>query len=194
MKQKGFAGIIILIIALILAGLAGAYYFGKSQTPNLQPQNPVVVSQTPQPMLSPSASPDETANWKTYKSAQLNLNFKYPLNYDIKEQTYGSPDKPLFGVDLIDENTIMNLAGYATGRGAEGVIQTNDVMVGGNPAKEYTFGSSSDQITSIQISVNNINNGGKDITIFFNSKDNKPIPQEKLNTFDQILSTFKFTN
>ncbi len=88
----------------------------------------------------------------------------------------------------------MSLVGYATGRGAEGVTQTKEIVVNGNPAKEYVFGASIEKITSIQISVNNINNKGKDITIFFNTKDNKPISQEKLNTFDQILSTFKFLN
>lgn len=52
--QKGFAGIIILIVALILAGLAGAYYFGKSQTINPQPLAPQAC--TDEAMVCPDGS------------------------------------------------------------------------------------------------------------------------------------------
>lgn len=56
--QKGFAPILILIgILVIMAVASGAYYFGKSQTPKPQIQNPVVVSPTPQPTIVPSSIP-----------------------------------------------------------------------------------------------------------------------------------------
>ncbi|MBI4035555.1 hypothetical protein HY383_01275 [Candidatus Daviesbacteria bacterium] len=73
--QKGFASVLVLIGILVLTAVAGgAYYLGKSQVTKPQPQNPVVVSPTP----------DETANWKTYTS-QYGYSFKYPESWGATE-------------------------------------------------------------------------------------------------------------
>ena len=86
--QRGFAPILVLVGILILAIIAGGvYYFGRSQIVKPQPQNPVVVYQTPQPTLAPSSFPDvnpvpngtgETANWKTYTNTKYGYQVKYP--------------------------------------------------------------------------------------------------------------------
>lgn len=82
--QKGFGSILILVGILVLAAVAvGAYYFGKSQTLKPQIQNPVAVSQTPQPISTPSASQDEISNWKTYTNDKYNFSFKYPKEASI---------------------------------------------------------------------------------------------------------------
>ena len=82
--QKGQGLILVIVGLVIVAAIAGgSYYFGKSQVS--KPQNPVVTSQTPQPTIipvaSPSATPDETTNWKTYTST--GYAFKYPSNGDV---------------------------------------------------------------------------------------------------------------
>lgn len=57
--QKGFAPVMFLVgIVILAAAAAGAYYFVKSQVPKTEPQNTVVVSNTPQPVL-PSIRPDD---------------------------------------------------------------------------------------------------------------------------------------
>lgn len=75
MKQKGFAGIIILIIALILAGLGGAYYFGtiKNNQPESKPD--IVTNQdSPQPTINAQViiSENQKENSKSTKITQSN--------------------------------------------------------------------------------------------------------------------------
>lgn len=85
--QKGFVGIIILVVVLILAGLGGAYYFSKSQVSKPQIQNSTIISQTPQSIISASPAPagtGETANWKTYVSEDKTFSFKYPPNGEVQ--------------------------------------------------------------------------------------------------------------
>ncbi len=89
MKQRGFSAILILVGVLIMAAVAGgAYYFGRQTVSNPQPQNPVVVSQTPQPtsvsQATPIPSPDQTTNWKTYTNTKYGYSFKYPPERVIK--------------------------------------------------------------------------------------------------------------
>ncbi len=77
--QKGSVVIYILVGILILAALGGAYYFGKSQSVKpvaTLPANPVVTSQTPQPIA-------QIANWKTYTNDELQYTFKYPPDWQI---------------------------------------------------------------------------------------------------------------
>jgi len=84
-NQKGFGVIYILVGVLILAVVTGgAYYLGKSTAP--KPSIPV-VSQTPQPTASsqvtPSPTPYSITSWKTYTSSSYSL--KYPANLYIHE-------------------------------------------------------------------------------------------------------------
>ncbi len=77
--RNGFAGILILVGILVIAGLAGGvYYLGthKSATPVASP-NPVVTSIS-QPASPTSPIPDETANWQTYQSTNGKYSIKYP--------------------------------------------------------------------------------------------------------------------
>lgn len=67
-KQKqGFTPIIILIVVLV-ALVAGAYYLGgKKSSLN----------------LTPTSTPNATANWKTYTNTKYNYTFKYPSEYHL---------------------------------------------------------------------------------------------------------------
>lgn len=49
----------IIVGGLIIMVAGGAYYLGRSTS--LKP-TPTVISQTPQPTLTPASTPDETAN------------------------------------------------------------------------------------------------------------------------------------
>ena len=86
MMQKGQVLIFLLVGILIIAGIGGAFYLGRQTTPKSS-TIPAVTSQTPQPTPSPS---DETANWKIYSNRKLGVEFKYPAEYSIKEDSNGS--------------------------------------------------------------------------------------------------------
>lgn len=73
MSQKGLAPI---LIVLILAVLIGGYLVYQNQpkpTPSPQPTN----------QLSPAS--DETANWKTYTNSKYGFSFKYPSDLVVSE-------------------------------------------------------------------------------------------------------------
>lgn len=78
--------IILVGILVIVAIAGGAYYLGTQKTPTTQVQNPVIISQTPQPtaisQITPTSSPnpvDGTTSWKTYEYGSFT--FKYPSSY-----------------------------------------------------------------------------------------------------------------
>lgn len=70
MNQKGLAPI--LIIVVILAIFVGGYYLGQQKI------KPVPSRPTVQPSPGPA---DETTNWKTYTDTELGFTFKYPDTY-----------------------------------------------------------------------------------------------------------------
>lgn len=86
MSSKGVANILIILSVLLVAGLlmGGFYIIKLRNTSQLQPlpvvsKNPVVTSQTPQPI--PSSTPDETIEWKTY--TDKSFTFKYPPSWNL---------------------------------------------------------------------------------------------------------------
>lgn len=92
MSQKGFSGIIVLVVVLILAG---AYFLGKSQISKPQPQTkvsqaPKISLPTPKSLVTPTPkaantpTSDPPANWKTYSDA--NFSFNYPDNWKLISQ------------------------------------------------------------------------------------------------------------
>jgi len=99
-KKPGILIVSVLLIAILL--VAGGVYAGiqigknsklKTQIskPNLKSQNltpteaPVVTSApTFQPEITPL--PDETANWKTYRNEEYGFEFKYPSDWPIDNE------------------------------------------------------------------------------------------------------------
>lgn len=83
--SKGFTGVYLLIGVLILAALAGAAYLGKLpiKLSTSQPQ----ISTTPTPQVDASPVPNgtgETDNWKTYRNTTIGFEIKYPEGYVYK--------------------------------------------------------------------------------------------------------------
>lgn len=69
-----------LLVAGVLIG--GAYYFGTLKNTKPQPQNPTATSQPSQ--STQSSTPDKIANWKTYTNTAYGFSFKYPPLLDSK--------------------------------------------------------------------------------------------------------------
>lgn len=75
MNQKGLSLILIIVgIGIVGTLVGGVYYLGKFQTLKPQSQNPVISQTTPMP----SPTPDEIANWKTFRSTNGRYSIKYP--------------------------------------------------------------------------------------------------------------------
>lgn len=94
MNQKGAAPILIILGVILLLGIVGgAYYFGQLsiKTPSSQvlvsnSQTSVSPSQTnTKTIISPTSTVEGTANWKTYQSSKLGIEFMYPPDYSIQQ-------------------------------------------------------------------------------------------------------------
>lgn len=84
MKQKGFAGIYLLIGVLILVSLGGGYYFIKSKIPQPQSQTSAVMKA------------DETANWQTYTNPTYAYSVKYPPTWSLVKEGNKKSEKITF--------------------------------------------------------------------------------------------------
>lgn len=74
----------VVLPAIILIGA----YFIAAQRIGMWPFIPAEVVVTPFP--SPSATPDVTANWKTYTNTEYGYELKYPVAYEVRTQI-GNP-------------------------------------------------------------------------------------------------------
>ncbi len=90
MRQKGFTPILILVVFLFIAVVAGAYLLGKN-------------SSLSQILQVPSPTPDLTAGWKEYTSTSLNFSLRYPSQWFVYQE--GPIDYPSVRVQNYDPKT-----------------------------------------------------------------------------------------
>lgn len=88
--RKGFSGILVLIVVVVLVVGAGAYYLG-TQKSSVMP-----YAQTPSLSASPSPTSDGTAGLKTYTNQGLGFSIKYLLGMEVSVDnecvTFGVPE------------------------------------------------------------------------------------------------------
>lgn len=210
-KQKGFAPVLILVGILVLGMVAGgAYYFGKSQVSKPQPQNPVIASQIPQPVSSPSASPDETASWKTYTNNNFTFSIKYPVGIlPYTENRIDTKDNLFLRLSDLNSERQASVNFYIQ------VYKNNDSL---EKYDEKQFESSSDKNSLLvggdkgflyyhdPIAPNGlpevpvvfsydffIKHAGAFYQISLNTERGEDFLKMKRDLFNQILSTFRFT-
>ena len=114
-NQKGFAGIVALIVIIVAIIAGGAYVTVKQNTQvsapttNLEAELPSDQSTPatglnfvkPETMVPVSTSPDQTVGWQTYKNDQYGFEFKYPANFsNIKTSNLSSAFKDAFGFPM----------------------------------------------------------------------------------------------
>ncbi len=110
MRQKGFIPILIVII-IALAAIAGAYYFGTKKG-NIIPtptEAPSLVATNLPTQTTPTVKPtiDPTANWKTFTS-KYGYSVKYPQNYSVKTGDWTEFGQS-FGIQKNDEIVIRSI-------------------------------------------------------------------------------------
>lgn len=82
--SKTFLLILGAIVLMAVSGIGG-YYLGANKQPSSS-QPPTRPSQSlPTLTTTPTPTPDETANWKTYKNNEFSFSFQYPPNLKLTE-------------------------------------------------------------------------------------------------------------
>lgn len=209
MREKGFAQILIIILALIAIG--GAYYFGTQKnnvlTTPVQSSVPAVTEATTQ--ASPTTDP--TANWKTYTNTQYGFTFKYPPGLETLLQSEGGVSgpitgNPIFVYALADKLTIAQ----GTDKPFDGlsidIVDTNgslDTYVSNerDAEKNSYRGIFDPTIKQLNIPVQNrYLDSESSISRYFLKSNNTVVAisvirfsPDFMRTASQILSTFKFT-
>lgn len=79
-KKLPLIGVVFILLALVLGGVFAANYFGLLKFNKTQPTATIAST--------PTATPDETANWKTYTGESFS--FKYPPYLNEKPYAEGS--------------------------------------------------------------------------------------------------------
>ncbi len=187
-KLPMILSIVFLSISFLAIGIVlGKYLFS--------PASPASVSAVPTPVVSvPSTIPttDPTINWKTYKNEKWGFEIKYPLDWFIKDTSLYSYDpgnylgeKPIpekiVKCDFIEGNDLSTVA-----------IKSTEILQTGTPKITKLITEYKDHA--------NFGPGSSTNTRYIFEQDTKEISlicfffdETYEKTFDQILSTFKFT-
>jgi hypothetical protein len=213
---------IILLSVLGLVVVAGAFLIGvqvgKNQTSNQQPiaEEPtatptqIVVSPTTIPTSPVTATPtiDPTANWKTYTNKEYNLTIKYPSDAKLRISQSESNDKMLL-VAFDSPNAVFDRLFKSGGYSFEISMQTQKNF---NTLNEYLLFQKEHSMYEevLPKTYNNVNGytfkndkgySGLNFTYRgFVAKNNELyytinyFTDDSVDMFNQILSTFKFTN
>lgn len=201
--QRGQIFIFLLIGILIIAGVGGAYYLGRSTSPKPS-ATPIVISQTPQPTPDASREPTgstKTANWKVFESPTYGFSYKYPTDWENDNFCQNCPPQPIIeksserylhpkqvkypeGITYIieDKRYSLSLEGYKNlERRDPSNQEVSDISIGG--------------YRGIRIKGTLEDGSKKDNAIFENKNYIFKIYTHKgyADILDGILSTFKFT-
>lgn len=199
MNQKGLAVIPILLALLIISILiGGAYYFGKSQS--IKP-----TIQTPQAVPTLIAT-TETSNWKTYNYSVkgLELSFRYPPDWEKFPQgegggvsfyapTYSQLDGTINIEPLLPQESFQTVCSNEI----KNARQWNWIDI-----KETQTKINDIPVTTLRGKIGHIDNKVHDRLYAVLMDENHCVRVDALSynnpsqqaIFDQILSTFKFTN
>lgn len=172
-------------VALILAGLSGAYFLGKNSTNN----------QIPSSIQTPTPTPNPTTDWETYSNSKYNISFKYPSNFsvnvsnDVEAQfllsIIGNSEE--YALDIspkIDKYSGMPYGKYPLNTQPNGSEKIGNYTWETIPSTTFCdMGMCGDTSPMYQVSSENYR-----YDFLLNN------PKTPTQTFKSILSTFKFTD
>jgi hypothetical protein len=202
-KPNYLKTIIFLVLIVFTLGLI-AYLVFQNQKLQKQVLNPPIsptiqvpsptsqsISPTPKTVSSISIAPDETAGWKTYKNTSDAFSLKYPSSWIYREGSEGpefAPSDKLFSIPytevfspisvFIKTTDNFDLSNTSFNQYEEKPITISEINT--NRITGINKGTNT-RITGVKFT----HNGKIFIIVTFGNN--------YIQTFDQILSTFKFT-
>jgi hypothetical protein len=214
-KDKGFAPIIILIVIVVIAAIAGSYYLG-----NKNGMREIISFGTPmvQTSTTPVATADPAVNWKVFHFSQT-ISFKTPSSFGMAHVNVGHYAQE----GILPNNTKLQIWGadgdsptggkdyYANIKQALTTSPVFQTVVSQLDNREITIFISKLSSTSADLTglvwggdvptrisgvVFKMDDGRAFILIHYKdqtSQGNSKFDVDEM-IFDQILSTFKFTN
>jgi hypothetical protein len=179
-KPQKPSNLLLILMILVIVGLVGygGYYLG------IQTNKPVSQYVAPSPLTittnpTPTASVDPTAGWKTYSNSTYGYQVKYPPNLSVKENTivqsvqFTSQDTVY--IEIIKEPQTKNFNSVSEYLGEGNGLMLKSRIIGdiqwwydSNSANPLHYSLKQGKIYGISI--------------------------KNVQSVDQILSTFKFTN
>ena len=197
-KPNYLKTIILSVLIITTLGLI-AYLFFQNQKLQKQVLNPQVspTIQIPSPTSKPSSSisisPDETAGWKTYINNKLGIEFMYPVEWSEPKESLQSINfneklvivKSPFYDQILQRD--LNFNEYSV-RSYGDETPRHDFNIDGLIGKRGLEKSVSNYSDIIILAKNNKSTEIISITYIYNPK------KEDGKLFNQILSTFKFTD
>jgi hypothetical protein len=205
--KKGISsttGILIALLAAIIAGAAVWAYYQYKVLPDLNTKPTVTIPVFSKP-FTPAASATSTtatttANWKTYANSTYGFSFKYPTNLYVKFQSNANPDQGPIAestISISDNQTITQSDIYSkliyidifpasssstiTQPNGMDPVSSSNTTVGGVTAKKYVSSDGSFVYVFVK------NQRQYQIGIGAN------ISSTLKANFNNILSTFQFT-
>jgi hypothetical protein len=187
-RQKGFAHLILLLV--IGVALVGGYFFYKSQYGIENLDSFIIPSITSEPNKTPiEISPiPPISEWTTYKSSPLGITVQYPKTLHFKHD-------PLYESEVLrfenDEGYLQIEKGCSEGLQP----QAEDyVTIFNTKIPRYRLPKSGDY-NQLYLHINKYPNNQEKLLCMYAIFGLKPDSESQTkDLFDQILSTFKFTN
>ena len=187
--------LIYLIIGAVLYG--GIYYFVLSKQNSKQYSHP-----TTKTSLSPSTTPDPTADWKTHTNTKYGFSFKLPEQFTIDERDSQQPPQVYSALIYDNSKPKITIEGGSTNpymyitvtESKDSVLEYLNIKPTGLTYENIKVGEN--QFTHVKETdrmankVNDVNYIKKGNYIFSIANSHAPIDE---SIFNQILSTFKFT-
>lgn len=120
--KKGFGSMLLVVgLVVVLLVLGGAYYFvNKSSSSTVSSS---IVQAPASPIVSPSPTLDETANWKTYTNNEYHFSFKYPPELTLQKDDKLVIDSTDFDGQKI--SVVQYSPSFTTGK----LVQSNDPSI-----------------------------------------------------------------
>lgn len=194
LQQKGFSLLpVVIVIAVLLIG-AGAYFFSRNN------------STSPKTQASPVNSQDATVNWKTYTNSSYTV--KYPSRVSVNQKA-----EEFDGNFTINKDTYLFSVLTSTTPGSSlyelkpteiSQVVTNDCPSNSDGQKSCSDSQPGPVPNSVQYDLLNrhyastntiIKNGNVIYRVDLGiNNPNTPISAEAKQLYNQILSTFKFTD
>lgn len=195
----GFVLVVLLVVAALLVGIGStvAYFkFSAKTTPTTSPiPSPVYVGD----QNTVEKIENETANWKVYTNANFKYSMKLPNTLTKSPSNYGGEGGTLLTDTWNAPDNAYSISVYAypdiyasTSKPSFNakITKEDNITISGQSVKKST-GTEIISAKGTLIHVGPIKNNSNYV-IIYSSGSNTASPQS-LETFDKVISTFKFT-